>query len=29
MKGKLRVETKNWETKLNNMSELIEEIAKC
>lgn len=29
MKGKLAVETKNWETKLNNMSELIEEIAKC
>ena len=29
MKGKLRNETKLWETKLNNMSELIEEIAKC
>ena len=29
MKGKLRVETKSWETKLNNMSELIEEICKC
>lgn len=29
MKGKLRNETKGWETKLNNMSELIEEISKC
>jgi dynein heavy chain len=29
MKGKLRNETKSWETKLNNMSELIEEISKC
>lgn len=29
MKGRLRVETKGWETKLNNMSELIEEINKC
>lgn len=29
MKGKLRNETKGWETRLNNMSELIEEIAKC
>lgn len=29
MKGKLRNETKLWETKLNNMSELIEEVAKC
>ena len=29
MKGKLRNETKAWETKLNNMSELIEEISKC
>jgi|LauGreDrversion4_2_1035121.scaffolds.fasta_scaffold21352_3 dynein heavy chain len=29
MKGKLRNETKTWETKLNNMSELIEEISKC
>ena len=29
MKGKLRNETKAWETKLNNMSELIEEVSKC
>jgi len=29
MKGKLRGDTKNWETKLSNMSELIEEISKC
>ena len=29
MKGKLRNETKLWETKLNNMSELIEEVSKC
>ena len=29
MKGKLRTDTKGWEQKLNNMSELIEEIAKC
>lgn len=29
MKGKLRNETKTWEMKLNNMSELIEEVAKC
>ena len=29
MKGKLRNETRAWETKLNAMSELIEEIAKC
>jgi len=29
MKGKLRNETKGWETKLNNMSELIEEVSKC
>ena len=29
MKGKLRVDTKGWETKLNYMSELIEEIKKC
>lgn len=29
MRGKLRTDAKNWETKLNNMSELIEEIAKC
>jgi dynein heavy chain len=29
MKGKLRNETKGWEIRLNNMSELIEEIAKC
>lgn len=29
MKGKLRNETKGWETKLNYMSELIEEIKKC
>lgn len=29
MKGKLRNETKGWETKLNNMSELIEEVCKC
>lgn len=29
MKGKLRGETRSWEQKLNNMSELIEEIAKC
>ncbi len=29
MKGKLRNETKVWEVKLNNMSELIEEISKC
>lgn len=28
MKGKLRIETKNWENKMNNMSELIEEINK-
>lgn len=29
MKGKLRVESKNWESRLNHMSELIEEIFKC
>jgi dynein heavy chain len=29
MKGKLRNETKGWETKLNYMSEMIEEIKKC
>ncbi len=29
MKGKLRNETKGWETKLNNMSELIDEVCKC
>jgi dynein heavy chain len=29
MKGKLRNERKGWETKLNNMSELIEEVCKC
>lgn len=29
MKGNLRNTTKAWETKLNSMSELIEEIAKC
>ena len=29
MKGSLRSNTKAWETKLNSMSELIEEIAKC
>jgi hypothetical protein len=29
MKGKLRVDTKAWETKLNYMSEMIEEIKKC
>ena len=29
MKGNLRKEVKGWETKLNGMSELIEEIAKC
>jgi len=27
--GKLKTETKNWESKLNHMSELIEEIKKC
>jgi dynein heavy chain, axonemal len=29
MRGKLRNDAKSWETKLNNMSELIEEISKC
>ena len=29
MRGKLKPETKAWETKLNAMSELIEEIGKC
>jgi dynein heavy chain len=29
MKGKLKTETKNWETKLTNMTDLIEEISKC
>jgi dynein heavy chain len=28
MKGRLKVETKNWETRLNYMSELMEEILK-
>jgi len=28
MKGRLKSETKNWETKLNNMSELMEQILK-
>ena len=29
MRGRLKPETKNWETKLNAMSELVEEIGKC
>lgn len=29
MRGKLKVETRNWEVKLNQMSELIGEITKC
>lgn len=29
MRGRLKPETKNWETKLNNMSELVEELSKC
>lgn len=29
MRGKLKVETRNWEVKLNQMSELIGEVAKC
>jgi len=29
MKGKLKVETRNWEIKLNSMSELIAEMQKC
>ena len=29
MKGKLRNDCKQWETKLNYMSELIEEMMKC
>ena len=29
MRGRLKPETKLWETKLNNMSELVEEIGKC
>lgn len=29
MRGKLKVETRNWEMKLNQMSELIGEINKC
>jgi len=29
MRGKLKVETRNWEVKLNQMSELIGEISKC
>ena len=29
MRGKLKIETRNWETKLNQMSELINEICKC
>jgi dynein heavy chain len=29
MRGKLRNDAKSWETKLNNMSELVEEISKC
>jgi len=28
MKGRLKIETKNWETRLNYMSELMEEILK-
>ena len=29
MRGKLKVETRNWEVKLNQMSELIAEVTKC
>ena len=29
MRGKLRNDAKAWETKLNNLSELIDEISKC
>ena len=29
MRGRLKPETKSWETKLNAMSELVEELGKC
>lgn len=29
MRGRLKPETKAWETKLNGMSELVEELSKC